>query len=131
LVKFSDGPTVIVGTDDATFTLCSVLPRDPFKFKCTARTLRRCTVRTVYTASAIPTAKSVCDVAMFCPQGGALVVSRPIALLREVYPESNARASKFPLMRHSTMFVLLRTVGKEEGFFTCRAKQVVSCISLG
>ena len=36
LMKFCEGPTELVGTDDTTFTVCSVRPHDIFKFKCTA-----------------------------------------------------------------------------------------------
>ena len=43
LVKFTEGPTEIVGTDDTTFTLCSVRAHDFFKLKCTTWLLRRCT----------------------------------------------------------------------------------------
>jgi hypothetical protein len=38
-------------------------------------------VFTLYTSTANLTAYSNCDFALFCPQGTALVVSRPIALL--------------------------------------------------
>ena len=40
---------------------------------------------------------------LFCPPGVALVDSRPLVLLWEVIPESNARASNFPLLRYLTM----------------------------
>ena len=43
------------------------------------------------------------DVALFCPQSTALVVSIPVVLLCEVIPESYARASNFVLMRNITM----------------------------
>ena len=43
LVKFSEGPTVIVGTHYTTFTLCSGRPHRFFKFRCTAWILRRST----------------------------------------------------------------------------------------
>ena len=38
-------------------------------------------VCTVYTSSAILTAQSICDVALFCAQGVAVVLSRAVALL--------------------------------------------------
>jgi len=44
LVKFDEGPTVIIGTDDTKITLCSVRPNDFYKFKCTAWLLRRSTM---------------------------------------------------------------------------------------
>jgi hypothetical protein len=53
LVKFSQRPTVPEGTDNTTFTLCSVSPNDFLKFKCTAWLFARFYVRTVYTSSAI------------------------------------------------------------------------------
>jgi len=34
------------------------------------------------------------------------------------------------LLRYLEMSVMLRTVGKEEGLFTCRAKHVISRISV-
>jgi hypothetical protein len=43
LIKFSEGPTVTLDTDDTTFTLFSVIPHHFFKFKCTAWLLCRST----------------------------------------------------------------------------------------
>jgi len=72
----------------------------------------------------------ICDVALFCPHGVAIFVSGPVALLREVIPEWNARASAFALPRYLTTSVRLLSVDKEEGLFTCGAKHIVLCISV-
>jgi hypothetical protein len=39
------------------------------------------------------------DVALFCPHGAAVAVSRPVAFLLKVIRESNVRAYKFALPR--------------------------------
>jgi len=130
LFKFSERPTVIVDTHDTIFSLCSWSPYHIFKFKCTARILRRSTyvLFTLPQLSWQPNPFVIC--ALFYPQGVAVVVSRPVSFLREVSPESNAMASNLALRRHITLSVWSRTVGKEEGLFSCRTKNVVSRISV-
>jgi len=93
LVKFSEGPTVTLGTHNTTFSLCSWSPYHFIKFKCTARILRRSTnvLFTLPQLSWQPNPFVMC--ALFCPQGVAVVVSRPVSFLREVTPGSKARAS--------------------------------------
>jgi len=49
--------------------------------------------------------ESICDVALFCPQGVAVAVSRAVALLWEIILESNSRSSKFALLRYLRMLV--------------------------
>jgi len=60
----------------------------------------------------------------FRPNAGADVASRLNALVWEVISESNARSSRFESLRYLTMSVCLRSVDKEEGLCTCRAKHV-------
>jgi hypothetical protein len=81
LVKFSEGPTVNVGTDDITFTLCSVRAREFFKLKVPfgycADLGMYCLHLLTYSDSLIP----LCYLHLFCAQGVAVVVSRSLELL--------------------------------------------------
>jgi hypothetical protein len=52
-------------------------------------------------------------------------VSTPVSFVQEVILESHATAINVALMRYLEKFLLLRIVGKEEGLFICRARQVV------
>jgi hypothetical protein len=66
----------------------------------------------------------------FRPRGVAVVAVRHFALVGEFISEPASRASKFKSLRNLTTSVWLRSVDKEEGLFTGRAKHVVSCISV-
>ena len=56
MVKLGEGPTVILGTHDTTFTLCSGRPHHVFKIKSTARDTAQIYICTDYTSSTILTA---------------------------------------------------------------------------
>jgi hypothetical protein len=121
VVKFSEMPTAPEGTDNTTFTLCSVSHHDFLEFKCTALLLRSssyvlCIPPQLYWQ---PNAFGMC--ALFCPQGVAFVASRPRALLWETNPRIEVGGHQI-FTRAPLNDIWLRTVGKEEGLFTCRAK---------
>jgi hypothetical protein len=84
-VNLNEGPTVIVGTVVTTFTLCSVVSCDNFKFKCTAWLLRS-SQYVLFTPPQLPCQPNplVTCVALFRPQGVSDAVSRQIVLLFEV-----------------------------------------------
>jgi hypothetical protein len=86
--------------------------------------------RTIYNSSPILTTQSNCNIALLFTQGVTVAVLTPVALLQEVILESYARALIFALLLYLKISVWLRTVGKEEVLFICRAKQVVSFISV-
>jgi hypothetical protein len=94
LVNLNEGSTVIIGTVDTTFTLCSVVTCNTFKFKCTAWLLRS-SQYVLCTPPQLPCQPNplVTCVALFRPQGVADAVSGQIVLLFEVILEWIARAS--------------------------------------
>jgi hypothetical protein len=123
LVKFSEGPTVIVGTHDTTFTLCSGRPHRFFIFKCTARILRRSTY-VLFTPPQLSWQLNLwCCAGLCATRRCCCVVCNCIAI--RINSGINAMASIFALLSYSTISVWSRTVGKE-GLFTCRAKHVLT-----
>jgi hypothetical protein len=120
LVKFSEMPTVI--------TLCSVRPHD---FSNLNVPPGYCPDLRMYCLYLLSYPESLIHLwtiwYYFLPHDGAVVSSRTIALVLEVISQSNARTSKFENPCFLTTSVLLRSVGKEEGHFTCRVKHVFAC----
>ena len=130
LVKFSTGSTVMLGTDDTTFTLCSVRPHDFYKLNCITWLLRRCTYVLFTPPQLSWQPNPFVMLRRFVRKAPLLLFRFQLRCYEKLFSNQNSRAFNFALLGLITMSVRSRTVGKEEGLVTYRAKHVVSCISV-
>jgi len=129
LVKFIEDPTVILCTYDTTFTLCSGRLHHFFKFKWTARILRRCTyeLNTLSQLSWQP--NPILILRCFVRNVSLFWIACNFVAIR-ISSRIKCEGLQLWHLCYSTMSFWSRTLGKEEGLFTCRTMHVVSCVSV-